>query len=110
MSTPEKLGTTCREGKSTYYARLSIRIQDDKVDKLQELLSDKWHAEDIVFRQLALPNYYRVEFLVNSPRKIFAFKKIVEQYGGRVLHNAWSRKVVPDKQSLRAITSQPRRV
>lgn len=102
VSIPEKLGTVCRRGKSMYYARLSIRIQDDKLEKLEDLLQ-RWHAEEIVFRQLSLPTYYRVECVLDSPRKVFRFKEMVERYGGRVLFFSWSktcRNADPTKHSL----------
>lgn len=73
-----------------YAAKLTIKINRDKIAKLEEMLIEKWNAENITFKELA--GVWRISFVTQDNRKVFAFEKVVNNYGGTVLRK-WITKI-----------------
>lgn len=73
-----------------YRAHLSIRINRESLSKIEEMLREKWNAENITFEELA--GVWRISFVTQDNRKVFAFEKVVNNYGGTVLRK-WITKI-----------------
>lgn len=83
------------EVKPRYILRCIMQIDDEHLPKIDELLRDKWRADNISFTRQVLPLYYRLECVLDSPRKIFTLKNVIKKYGGKVFFIRFQ-KCVPD--------------
>jgi len=68
-----------------YKAFFRFKLDEEHIPKIEELLREKWAATDISLRKLRR-GYWRLSFVTNDNRKLFAFRQIVENYGGRVIN------------------------
>lgn len=92
------------EVKPRYILSCIIQIVDEYLPKIDELLRDKWHADNISVSKHVLPTHYRVKCVLDSPRKVFVFKTLVAKYGGKVVRCSFQ-KHVPDNDVLSASTA-----
>lgn len=61
-----------------------LKLRKEQCEKLEELLRERWGAREIVFKQVH-PGYWKVSFLVENNRMVYALRNIVENYGGKSL-------------------------
>lgn len=64
-----------------YEYRTRVRINNEHIPKLEEMLKEKLKATSVVFREEE--TCWIVSFVVDSTRKFFTFKKVVRDYGGQ---------------------------
>jgi hypothetical protein len=81
-----------------YFYWVSIGIKDEYILKLEEMLKEKLKATSVVFR--GEKTYWIGKFVVDTPRKFFAFKKAVRNYGGQILRYRLTKRQQMPKESF----------
>ena len=73
-----------------YRGYYRLKMGKEECAKLEELLRERWEAKEVVFKEVC-PGRWKLSFLVESNRMVFALEKIVESYGGKV-YSKWIKK------------------
>lgn len=66
-----------------YKAEFMIKIEKKNMTKICEIIKKKWNVKDIICQEFV--GNWKISFLTSDHRKVFAFKKVVANYGGIVL-------------------------
>ena len=66
-----------------YRGIYEFEIKAEKCNKIEEMLCEKLKAKKITLRRTS-QGLYRLSFTVDNNRKIFAVKKVIEYYDGKV--------------------------
>jgi hypothetical protein len=80
-----------------YVSKTVSQIESEHIPKLEEMLREKLKAKSVQFSPS--DRFWIVKFAVDNSRKFYAFRKAVQNYGGKIIR--WSLKK-SDNQAVEA--------
>lgn len=66
-----------------YEAYLEVKINKEHLPKLERILRERWKVKKPVFEESK--RGWIISFLTTDNRKVYAFKDVVKNYGGKIL-------------------------